>query len=136
MMDGKFEALPPNSWKPFGHGMRACIGRAFAIQEAILAVATIIQNFDLELADPHYEMKVKFTLTIKPENLMVKMKSRRLGPAMLPLQTMQTPGKHANGAKGTNKQSAASPVPVSANQSMLILYGSNSGSCEALAMEL
>src|SRR5262249_35931056 len=27
---GVFEKLPPNSWKPFGNGQRACIGRAFA----------------------------------------------------------------------------------------------------------
>lgn len=25
MLDGKFEALPPNAWQPFGSGVRACI---------------------------------------------------------------------------------------------------------------
>ena len=44
MLDGKFEALPKNAWKPFGHGSRSCIGRAFAIQESILAIASILQN--------------------------------------------------------------------------------------------
>ncbi len=31
------EKLPPNAWKPFGNGQRACIGRPFAMQEAQLA---------------------------------------------------------------------------------------------------
>ena len=52
MLNGGFEALPPNSWKPFGHGVRACIGRGFAWQEAIIAVALILQRFRVELADP------------------------------------------------------------------------------------
>lgn len=26
MMDGRFEELPPGSWKPFGNGSRGCIG--------------------------------------------------------------------------------------------------------------
>lgn len=39
--DGKFEALPPNAWKPFGNGVRGCIGRPFAWQESLLVVATV-----------------------------------------------------------------------------------------------
>jgi cytochrome P450/NADPH-cytochrome P450 reductase len=31
-LNGGFQALPPNSWKPFGSGMRACIVRTFAEQ--------------------------------------------------------------------------------------------------------
>lgn len=36
MADQAFEKLPKNAWKPFGNGMRGCIGRAFAWQEAQL----------------------------------------------------------------------------------------------------
>ncbi|MCM3755272.1 cytochrome P450, partial [Bacillus licheniformis] len=32
------EKLPPNAWKPFGNGARACIGRPFAMQEAHLVL--------------------------------------------------------------------------------------------------
>lgn len=64
MLDGKFEALPPDSWKPFGewhrkqrtviellllnrdclpvgNGMRGCIGRPFAWQESLLVVGMV-----------------------------------------------------------------------------------------------
>src|SRR5688500_18833612 len=39
MLDANFERLQkefPNCWKPFGNGMRACIGRTLAWQEALL----------------------------------------------------------------------------------------------------
>jgi len=38
MLHGGYENLPPNSWKPFGNGQRACIGRAFAWQESLLTL--------------------------------------------------------------------------------------------------
>src|ERR1700722_12870144 len=52
--------------------MRACIGRAFAWQEALLVCALILQNFDLRLDDPNYEMKIVQTLTIKPKDFYMR----------------------------------------------------------------
>jgi cytochrome P450 / NADPH-cytochrome P450 reductase len=93
MLDGKFEALPvsvlsfsfansllkqdqPNAWQPFGFGLRACIGRAFAWQEVILVMASIIQKFDLEMVDPDYELEILQSLTIKPKNFRIRAKLR------------------------------------------------------------
>ncbi|ORY80872.1 cytochrome P450 [Protomyces lactucae-debilis] len=129
MLNGGFEALPPNSWKPFGHGMRACIGRAFALQEAMLAVATIVQNFDLELADPNYKFRVKFTLTIKPDELKVKLKRRQAGPPIMPLCVGQEAPKRRETAK-------ANGGPTTGAKPMLVLFGSNSGACEALSKDV
>jgi cytochrome P450 / NADPH-cytochrome P450 reductase len=97
MLDGKFEALPVsicslhiqvlsrtninfqrNAWQPFGYGLRACIGRAFAWQEAILVMASIVQKFDLELVDPNYELELQQSLTIKPKNLRIRAKLREI----------------------------------------------------------
>lgn len=140
MMDGKFENLLPNSWKPFGHGARACIGRAFAVQESILAIASILQNFDLELDDPTYELRTKFTLTIKPENLKMKVRRRQAGPPIMPVPSTEKTSldriarpsltTHLSSDSGVDVVDHTDGPPVS------ILYGSNSGSCEALAKEL
>ena len=43
-------------------------GRPFAMQEATMALAMILQKFNLEFADPDYELEIKQTLTIKPKN--------------------------------------------------------------------
>lgn len=36
MSQEKFDKLPPCAWKPFGNGMRACNGRSFAMQQAMM----------------------------------------------------------------------------------------------------
>jgi cytochrome P450/NADPH-cytochrome P450 reductase len=56
-LDGGWERLPKNSWKAFGDGARACIGRTFAEQEMIMVVALILQKFQVELADPSYNLR-------------------------------------------------------------------------------
>ncbi|EJD42568.1 cytochrome P450 [Auricularia subglabra TFB-10046 SS5] len=68
MLDGKSHDKQPKVWIPFGNGARACIGRSFAWQEAIMAVATIVQKFDFRMAGPSYTLDIKQTLTIKPDN--------------------------------------------------------------------
>ncbi|TFY58023.1 hypothetical protein EVJ58_g6664 [Rhodofomes roseus] len=72
MLGGKFEALPSNAWQPFGFGMRACIGRAFALQEMLLITALIFQRFDVMMDDPSYELAIKQTLTIKPKDFRIR----------------------------------------------------------------
>ena len=68
-------ALPPNSFKPFGNGVRACIGRQFAMQEATLVLGKLLHRFELE--DFHqYELEVKETLTLKPANFHIKVHPR------------------------------------------------------------
>lgn len=57
LLDGRFEALPNCAWKPFGNGSRACIGRALAEQEMVMATAMIFQRFDVRIADPSYDLR-------------------------------------------------------------------------------
>lgn len=41
-------AIPRGAWVPFGAGPRACIGRTFAMAEAVIALATILQKWTFE----------------------------------------------------------------------------------------
>jgi cytochrome P450/NADPH-cytochrome P450 reductase len=72
--------IPPGAWKPFGNGQRACIGRPFAMQEAALVVARMLQRFDLVPDDPAYRLRVKETLTLKPEGFRIRVRPRQRRP--------------------------------------------------------
>ncbi|CAF4270549.1 unnamed protein product, partial [Rotaria sordida] len=67
MLNDGFENLPSNSWKPFSNGQRGCNGRPFAWQESLLAIALILKHFNIDFVDPSYDLRIKQTLTIKPE---------------------------------------------------------------------
>ena len=51
-----FDKIPQDAWRPFGVGIRACIGRSFTEQEMILNVALILQRFQVEMVDPMYDL--------------------------------------------------------------------------------
>ncbi|KAI8288257.1 Bifunctional cytochrome P450/NADPH--P450 reductase [Colletotrichum sp. SAR11_57] len=123
-----FNKLPPNSWKPFGNGARACIGRAFAWQEALMAMAMLLQHFDFKMDDANYKLKVVQTLTIKPDGF--RMKAR--------LRHEKKPGdlfKHeSQPTQRKTNPNAQRPKPrTEPAHPMTILYGSNTGTGEALA---
>ncbi|KAB8228368.1 bifunctional cytochrome P450/NADPH--P450 reductase [Aspergillus alliaceus] len=137
MLDKNFENLPQNAWKPFGNGMRGCIGRPFAWQEMMLVVAMLLQSFDFQKDDLNYDLRIKQTLSIKPEGFHMKATLRRgldavrlasflnssNDPSSEPPQT--TNGEHKSNA---NLQSHVKPLHI--------FFGSNTGTCEALARRL
>ncbi|CAJ0554425.1 Ff.00g129380.m01.CDS01 [Fusarium sp. VM40] len=133
MADEFFEKLPKNAWKPFGNGMRGCIGRDFALQEAQLAMIMIIQNFDLWQADPNYKLKIKQTLTIKPHgfNIRVKLReSRKLSSLFKTPSISSLPSSSRASRQHVDLSDSKDLKPIS------IYYGSNTGTCEALAQRL
>jgi cytochrome P450/NADPH-cytochrome P450 reductase len=135
MLDEPFSKLPPNSWKPFGNGMRGCIGRPFAWQEAILTTAMLLQTFNFRLDDPSYEMHVKQTLTIKPKDFYIHATLREhIDPVHLEKRLHVSAAETAASPKHLGiSRAATSGKP---KKPMTILYGSNAGTCEALAQTL
>ncbi|GLA42923.1 hypothetical protein AnigIFM63309_011658 [Aspergillus niger] len=137
MLAENFSKLPPNSWKPFGNGERSCIGRAFAWQEAQLVVAMILQNFDLVPDDPSYTLRIKETLTIKPDGFRVRATLRHR-------QTATGLFQHTLSARNDTSlaSSSAHLIKKSEDQApaggrpICFFYGSNSGTCKALAHRL
>ena len=67
------------AYKPFGNGQRACIGRHFALHEATLALAVVLQRYELHLK-PGYEFTIEETLTLRPHDLQVRVTRRATAP--------------------------------------------------------
>lgn len=65
----------PHSYKPFGTGERACIGRQFALHEAVLVLASLLHRFDL-VGDPSYDLRVTERLTLMPAGLELALRPR------------------------------------------------------------
>ncbi len=58
------KSIPRHAYSPFGLGPRTCIGNSFAMMEAKLILATIIQRFDVELGtDDPFAPQPQITLS-------------------------------------------------------------------------
>ena len=64
----RVRARPAHLYKPFGTGLRACIGRQFAIHEAVLTLASLTRQYDLA-AEPGYRLQTSERLTSIPRGL-------------------------------------------------------------------
>lgn len=120
------DAIPDRAWMPFGNGPRACIGSQFAMQEAKLALSMLVQRFDLERPAP-YTLHEKEALTTKPEDLYVRAKKRR--DVVRRRENAPTASQQAN-------EQAESKITDAHNTPLLVLFGSNAGSAEAVARKL
>ena len=122
-------ALPPHAWMPFGAGTRACIGRAFAMQEATLVLAMMVQRFDFVRPGP-YALHITETLTLKPTDLRIRVRPRASVPRAMPRAVAAFPAAPEAAVTAGVEVAAAHGEPV------CVLYGSNTGSSEAFARRL
>ncbi|HEY3741215.1 MAG TPA: bifunctional cytochrome P450/NADPH--P450 reductase [Bryobacteraceae bacterium] len=110
--------IPPHAFKPFGNGQRACIGQQFAMQEATLVLGMVLKHFDL-IDHTNYQLKVRETLTMKPDGFHLQVRPRAIA------------------VRAANAEPEPRPTPpIATRGSLLILYGSNMGTAEAIAIEL
>lgn len=136
--------VPSYAWRPFGFGVRACVGRAFAEQEMLMTVALLLQRFQITMADPSYDLskwdsvqhyvadrftEMKSTLTVKPTGFFIRAQRRPGKSIMVGLggkaEHAKENGHHQNGVKKVDGEKK--PITV--------LYGSNAGTCKTYADE-
>jgi cytochrome P450/NADPH-cytochrome P450 reductase len=97
-----------------------------------MAVATIFQRFDLVMDDPSYQLRLKQTITIKPEGFRIRAYPRNRKTR---LYTTPSSTKLLRGTSGQKPSFAASTGNAS-NQPLYVLYGSNSGTSEGFAQRV
>ncbi|KAK3986871.1 cytochrome P450 [Cladorrhinum sp. PSN332] len=131
-LDGGWDRLPPNCWKPFGSGVRSCIGRFLAEQEIIICMAMVFQRFVVEMADPEYKLKIKSTLTIKPDEFDIKVRRRPGKDHLFTFGAAAPPPAKAptNGVKSHGEPDTSNLQPLS------VFYGGNSGTCKSFGEDL
>ncbi|MBO0852564.1 MAG: cytochrome P450 [Nocardia sp.] len=66
---------PAHAFKPFGTGIRACIGRQFALHQIALIVALIVRRYDIALPQD-YQLRVSEGLTFNPIALTLHLTAR------------------------------------------------------------
>jgi cytochrome P450 len=86
----------PHSYIPFGTGERACIGRQFALHEAVLVLAQLVHRYDIA-GDPDYELAISERLTLMPKDFQIRLARRTPGastptPAPTKMPGAQGPG--------------------------------------------
>jgi cytochrome P450 len=64
-MDGLKERLPRFVYFPFGGGARTCIGNHFALMEAVLVLATMIQRLDIQEVQG-FALELMPSITLRP----------------------------------------------------------------------
>lgn len=124
------QARPPHAFKPFGNGQRACIGRQFAMQEATLVLGMLLQRFEL-VDHSNYELRIKETLTLKPEGFHIRMRPRTQRPGVVPGPELRDAAEQAREAPAQHMVLAAKH-----HTPLLVLYGSNLGTAEGLARQV
>ncbi|MFI1917820.1 bifunctional cytochrome P450/NADPH--P450 reductase [Nocardia sp. NPDC020380] len=115
---------PAHLFKPFGSGERACIGRQFALHEATLVLGLLVHRYRL-IDHADYQLKIKQTLTIKPDGFTLRLARRGTDDRRLPAAT---PGTAHGTADVTSRKAAGTTLTV--------LYGSNLGTCAGIARDL
>ncbi|WP_416979902.1 bifunctional cytochrome P450/NADPH--P450 reductase [Streptomyces sp. T028] len=118
---------PVHLFKPFGSGERACIGRQFALHEATLVLALVIHRYRL-IDHTDYQLKIKQSLTLKPDEFTLTLARRTSGERRLPIAAATAAGAPAAGDRTTTRRATGT--------ALTLLHGSNLGTCAGIAHDL
>ncbi|MEU5400686.1 cytochrome P450 [Streptomyces sp. NPDC005963] len=128
----RMEQRAAHLYKPFGNGERSCIGRQFALHEATLLLGLIVHRYRL-LDHDDYQLKIKETLTLKPDGFSLT-PVRRTNDERRAATLALTPT-----ANTATTSTTATPTPPTTmglrapGTTLTVLYGSNLGTSRSLA---
>lgn len=116
----------PGAYRPFGGGMRACIGTQFALKEAVMVLARLCQRYRFHFYDKNYQLKHLYNLSLKPKNFDICIEKR-----------IEEKGEKAKEPPITTEQPLVE-INLGAEKSipLLFLYGSNMGHCQEITHKL
>ena len=98
-----------------------------------MATAMLLQNFNFRPNDPSYQLQIRETLSIKPKDFYMHATLRE-GMDPTDLERSLFAGDSSAKAKSGNVMSLSNDSRP--KKPMSIFYGSNTGTCEALAQSL
>ncbi|ARF58676.1 bifunctional cytochrome P450/NADPH--P450 reductase [Streptomyces gilvosporeus] len=128
-------ARSPHAYKPFGTGERACIGRQFALHEATMLLALLAHRYRL-IDHTDYRLRVKETLTLKPEGFSLALAARTPADRAATRAAFAVlPGGTATAESGTAADEGL-PTRVPQGTGLLLLHGTNYGTCREFAERL
>jgi cytochrome P450/NADPH-cytochrome P450 reductase len=108
---------------------QASQGRPFSWQEALIALATIFQKFDFVPVDPAYKLRIKQTITLKPQAFKFRAIARNDAPSFSVIAPV-----HISASASTTPTLTSDNIEKGIP--LYVFYGSNSGSCEGFAQTI
>ncbi|GAB0493459.1 hypothetical protein MMPV_004741 [Pyropia vietnamensis] len=73
---GSAKGLGENAWRPFGMGPGSCMGRDLAEVEWKAAVAALVTKYEVSLAGPASGVKEIDAITLRPSQMLVRLRRR------------------------------------------------------------
>ncbi|MFB7664990.1 bifunctional cytochrome P450/NADPH--P450 reductase [Kitasatospora sp. NPDC056138] len=130
-------ARSPHAFKPFGTGERACIGRQFALHEATMLLGMIVHRYRL-IDHADYRLTLKQSLTIKPDGFTLTLVPRSPADRAASRTALPAGPAPADGTPGETapNEAAALPTRVRQGTGLLLLHGSNYGTCREFSARL
>ncbi|MGP8297465.1 bifunctional cytochrome P450/NADPH--P450 reductase [Streptomyces inhibens] len=128
-------ARSPHAYKPFGTGERACIGRQFALHEATMLLALLSHRYRL-IDHDDYRLRIKETLTLKPDGFTLTLAARTPADRAAVRAALAVLPGSAAGAEDDIATDDGLPTRVPQGTGLLLLHGSNYGTCREFAERL
>lgn len=116
---------PAGAYKPFGNGVRACIGRQFALLEAALVLGAILHRYKFH-GEPGYVLQTDELPTVKPVGFKLRIEPREAKDRFPVAKTTQT----QTASDVEQQQQGQHSLPIT------VLYGSNMGTSEEFARRI